>query len=125
MTVTSIDDVVEQGIHDVISGMSHLARCIHSRAGALAMHCRRIITVIAFIAFGFLFRVEFLLAIAIAPLAVGAISLCAGRAIKVQQVHPVPSNLPATQAIANGRNTMADAGPARGTAPGLHNIVFR
>lgn len=92
MTVTSIDDVVEQGIHDVISGMSHLARCIHARAGTLAMHCRRIITIIAFIAFGFLFRVEFLLAIAIAPLAVGAISLCARRAITVRLVHPAPSN---------------------------------
>lgn len=125
MTVTSIDDVVEQGVRNVISGMGHLGRCVQSRAGALAVHCRRTGAVIALIAFGFLFRVELLLVIAIAPLAVWAIFLCAKRAIKIRQVNSTPSNLSTTKAIASGRNTMADAGIDRTTAPDLHNIVFR
>lgn len=112
MTVTSLDDVVEQGIHNVILGMGHLARCIQSRVSVVAMHCRRTIAVVALIAFGFFFRLEFLLVIAIAPLAVRAISLCAKRAVKVRQVHPAPTN-------------EADARLTHETVPGLHNIVFR
>lgn len=115
MTVTSIDDAVEQGIHNVISGMDHLARCIQSGSGTLAMHCRRATAVIALIAFGFLFRLEFLLVIAIAPLALGAVSFCIKRAIKVWQEHRADSNLPLARTRANGR----------GTTPGLHKIIYR
>jgi hypothetical protein len=115
MTVTSIDDIVELGIHNVISGMDHLARCIQSRAGAVAMHCRRATAVIALIAFGFLFRLEFLLVIAITPLVIGAVSFSIKRAIKVWQDHRADSNRPLAQASTDVCRT----------APGLHGIIYR
>jgi hypothetical protein len=125
MTIASIDDVVEQGIHNAISGVGHLGECVQSRAGVLATHCRRTIVVIGLIAFGFLFRLELLLTIAIALFALGTVSFCIKRAIKAWHVHTAHPNLPITQASADGRNTTADAGPTRGTGPCLDNIAFR
>lgn len=115
MRVASIDDIVEQEIHNAISGMARLAGYIRSQPGVVAMRCRRTSAVIALIAFGFLFRLEFLLGMAIAPLAVWAVASCIKRAVKVGRTHSAHADLPIAQTSVNGR----------GTAPGLHDMIQR
>lgn len=82
MSISSIDDIVEQGIRNVISAMGHLARHIQSRGSVIASHLRSILGVIALVTVGFLFRPQLILAIAITSFVLGVVPLWIERRIR-------------------------------------------
>lgn len=82
MSISSIDDIVEQAIRHVILGMGNLARRIRLRCGAVASHLRRIAVVIALVIASFLFRPQFILALAVSSFVLGLVPLWIERAIR-------------------------------------------
>ena len=68
MRISSIDDVVEQWMRDVPSLARHVGERGRPLVRTLVAARRQIITIIAFITLGSLFRARFLLIVAIAPL---------------------------------------------------------
>lgn len=82
MRTSSIDDVVEEWMRNVPSLARHVGERGRPLVCALVAARRQIITIIAFITLGSLFRARFLLIVAIAPLILVAIAFWIEHVIK-------------------------------------------
>jgi hypothetical protein len=82
MNISSIDDIVEQGIRDVPVAMGHLAHRIGSCRSLAAPHLRRAFVIIALVTVSFLFRPQFIVALAVTFLVLGVVPFWIKRMIR-------------------------------------------